>query len=309
MHRACLILTSIAALCASSHSLAWGNDGHKTIALIARHYIDQSPAVATKVDAILAGPKDPDVGPEFAFQGTWADRFRDSSAPRRAATHNWHFVDVELDAPTDKVTPCFNNTLPASSPAFPGVPDDCAVNKINQFARELRDPATSAPERELALLFLLHFVGDIHQPLHAADNHDRGGNDVFVVLGKAKNGTNLHSYWDTNVVGRLGSTPEKIVNAVIADIGDSDIAAWFPATADPAWTWADESFAIASQAYSKLPKTKRSCWVKPDRNKPSVQKTCIVISKTYATWATGKARLQLQKAGVRLAAVVSQALQ
>src|SRR5436190_15535620 len=74
-----------------------------------------------------------------------------------------------------------------------------------------------------------------------------------------------------------------------SDLGDSDIAAWTPTTADPAWTWADESFAIASQAYSKLPNKKRSCWVKPDRNKPSVQKTCIVISKTYAT--SGKARL------------------
>jgi hypothetical protein len=183
------------------------------------------------------------------------------------------------------------------------------VNKINQFARELRDPATSAPERELALLFLLHFVGDIHQPLHAADNHDRGGNNVYVVLGKAKNGINLHTYWVTNVVGRLGSTPEKVAGAIIPDIQDSDIAAWTPTVADPAWAWADESFAIAKDAYFKLPKKKRSCWVKPDRNKPPVQKMCIVISNTYATWATGKARVQMQKAGVRLAAVVRQALQ
>jgi hypothetical protein len=309
MNRACLFLTSLAVLGTSSQALAWGNDGHKTIALVARHYIDQSPALAAKVDAILAGQKDPDVGPGFAVLGTWADRFRESSPQRRAATHNWHFVDIELDAPTDKVTPCFNNTLPATAPAYPGVPDDCVVNKISQFARELRDPATSIPERELALLFLLHFVGDIHQPLHAADNHDRGGNDVFVVLGKAKNGINLHTYWDTNVVGRLGSTPENIANSLVADIDSSDVAAWTPNATDPAWTWADESFAIGSQAYSKLPKKKRSCWVKPDRNKPAVQKMCIVISKGYATWATGKARVQMQKAGVRLAAIVREALQ
>jgi hypothetical protein len=293
-----------------SQAAAWGNEGHETIALIARHYIDQSPALAAKMDSILAGARDPDVGPGFAVLGTWADQYRSSSPSRTKATHQWHFVDIELDGSNDKVAACFGNKLPSGSPAFPGIPDDCVVNKINQFERELRDPSTSAPEREIALLFLLHFIGDVHQPLHAADNHDRGGNAVFVVTGKAKAGTNLHSYWDTTTVRRLGSTPEKVANALIAGIDNSDVASWTPnAATNPTWAWADESFAIARQAYSKLPKKKRSCTERPDRNKAPIQTTCIVISKAYATWATGEARTRLQQAGVRLAAVIREALQ
>ena len=49
------------------------------------------------------------------------------------------------------------------------------VDKIDQFTGELADPATGAAEQLLALKFLLHFVGDLHQPLHAADDHDAGG--------------------------------------------------------------------------------------------------------------------------------------
>ena len=316
MNRALAILVVAAAINSNSQALAWGNEGHQTITLIVRHYIDQSPAVAAKMDSILSSPpsNDPDIGSDFDVLATWADRYRESdppgpTRPRYDATHNWHFVDIELDGSNDKTSACFGNMLPSTAAAFPGVPNDCVVNKINQFGRELRDPATSPTERKLALLFLLHFVGDIHQPLHAADNHDAGGNTVYVVTGNAKNGTNLHSYWDSNTVRRLGSTPQKVADALIGDIDPSDIAAWTSTTvADPTWAWADESFAIAQKAYSKLPKKKRSCKERK-RDGSTFQTTCIVISATYATWATGQARQQLQMAGVRLATVIREALQ
>ena len=59
------------------------------------------------------------------------------------------------------------------------------VDKVNAFAAELADPATPAPERLLALKYLLHVVGDLHQPLPASDNHDRGGNRLALVLNRA----------------------------------------------------------------------------------------------------------------------------
>jgi hypothetical protein len=310
MNRAFAIFTGIAAGSTCSSALAWGNQGHQAIALIARHYIDQSPTLAAKIDSILAGQNDPDVGSNFDVLATWADRYRESSKARYDETHNWHFVDTELDAPTDKTTPCFSSALPPETAAYPGIPNDCVVNKINQFERELRDPATNSAERKFALLFLLHFVGDIHQPLHAADNHDRGGNEVYVVTGNAKTGTNLHSYWDNNAVKALGSTPAKVANALTGGIKSSDISAWTSTTAgDPTWGWADESFAIATQAYAKLPKKTRSCMIKTSRDKPAVQETCVVISSSYAKWAKGQAHTQIQKAGVRLAAVIQEALQ
>jgi hypothetical protein len=303
-----LAFTFLAGVAVCTPAFGWGDQGHEATALIARHYIEQTPGLAAKLDAALAGPKDPEVGDGFAGLGTWADKYRESSDERRKATKQWHFVDVELDGSNDKMQACFGNALPAGAPAFPGIPKDCVVNKINQFERELSDPGTSPAERKLALLFLLHFVGDVHQPLHAADNHDFGGNNVFVVTGNATRGTNLHSYWDSNTVHRLGSTSDKVADALMTDITTSDIAAWTSGLdSNATWKWADESFSIASKAYSKLPKKKRACKVR--KGDKTIQTTCIVISDAYAVWATGQARKRLQMAGVRLAAVIRKALQ
>ena len=84
-------------------------------------------------------------------------------------------MDVELGQP-DLVAACFGHpALPLGIPASKGPPQACVVDKINQFSAELGDPATAYSEQLVALKFLLHFVGDLHQPLHASDDHDSGG--------------------------------------------------------------------------------------------------------------------------------------
>jgi hypothetical protein len=305
-------LLCAAASLAPAAALAWGNDGHRVIALIARHDIDQDPAVAAKVDALLAGPFDPPLPmPGFAELGTWGDRYRDSDAARRAATRQWHFVDIQIGAP-DPAAACFGfPALPAGATALDGVADDCVIDKINQFRAELADPATSPGERKVALLFLLHFIGDVHQPLHAAErDHDRGGNSVYVVVGDNVWGTNLHSYWDTNTVSRLGSSPELIAAALLADITPAKRTAWTAgAPNDQALAWANASYGKARiYAYDRLPHTHRSCRIS-HRDAPATTESCIVIHKTYATAATGQARRQLEMAGVRLAHVIVEALE
>jgi len=114
----------------------------------------------------------------LATGNTWADKYRDSDRDttkiRYEATWRWHFVDTELAQP-DLASACFDHPpLPAGVPASQGPPPACVVDKIDQFTAELSNPATGASERLLALKFLLHFVGDLHQPLHAADDHDAG---------------------------------------------------------------------------------------------------------------------------------------
>ena len=74
MHRTHLTLAVLATAVCSSPAVAWGNEGHQAIALIARHYIDQSPAVAAKMDSILAGKNDPDIGNDFALLSSHAAR-------------------------------------------------------------------------------------------------------------------------------------------------------------------------------------------------------------------------------------------
>jgi S1/P1 Nuclease len=77
--------------------------------------------------------------------------------------------------------------------------------RSSKFAAELRNAATSASERLLALKFLLHFVGDLHQPLHAADDHDAGDNPRRVIA--EGHPGNLHRFWDFEFVERLGADP------------------------------------------------------------------------------------------------------
>ena len=294
---------------AASHAapaFAWGDEGHKVIALIAERNL--TPTAAQRVHGLLAGPALPghptdraEVPSDIASRATWPDKYRDSDrrpddpTSRYSMTREWHFVDLELDGP-DLAAACFGHPVPPQP--FPGRADNCAVDKIKQFTAVLKDPAASNDDKTVALEFLLHFVGDIHQPLHAADHHDQGGNAekikyTFKVGGKAHSATtSLHGYWDKVTVSRLGSTPETIANDLAAGIPAQPSGAWLES--DPA-AWANESFSLAkTKAYT--PAMLHSSGT-------------VAISATYATAATGVARRRLQLAGFRLARLLNDALQ
>jgi len=288
-------------------ALAWGNKGHKTIGLIAEQYL--SPAQKAEVQRLLALPIDPYLPATMADRATWADAYRDSdrntTKVRYTGTRQWHFVDLDVDAPDLKAA-CFGDVLlPAGALASQGPADDCVARKIEQFQAELADHSLPDSERALALMFLLHFVGDIHQPLHAAEHqHDQGGNKVFVVNGKAKFGTTLHGYWDGTTLDRLGSSPEAIAADLTQAITPADLAAW---RAGGPRDWAMESFQAAASVAYKIPAATRPCLIKAF-NGPDKQEACHQLSAGYPVAATGRARSQLQKAGVRLAFALSKAL-
>jgi S1/P1 Nuclease len=186
-------------------ALGWGATGHAVIALIADQHL--RPAARLKVQQLLAsdtsGLADPD---DIGDQANWADRYRDSNGrgARYQHTHRWHFVDLDLDAP-DMTAACYGRPPlregqnPAAGPARARV-----VDKILQFRHALADPALSDRVRLRALQFLLHLVGDVHQPLHASNNGDAGGNDRRVSLRGLRTGS-LHHYWDTVFVEGLAA--------------------------------------------------------------------------------------------------------
>jgi hypothetical protein len=113
--------------------------------------------------------------------------------------------------------------------AFNSPANDCVIDKIDEFAAELGNPATDPEERVVALKFLLHFVGDLHQPLYAADDNDRGGNDKQVSAPGMRAG-NLHHYWDTEFVVALGPEPRRVAADLTEGISEDQQKEWAKGT-------------------------------------------------------------------------------
>jgi hypothetical protein len=280
-------------LLAPHQAKAWGDEGHKVVALIAYHYL--SPSAKSRVDAMLTADTDSLTAHDIASEATWADKYRDSdrntTKERYNQTNKWHYVDIEIDHP-DLDTACFGHpALPSGTPATQGSPEDCVVDKINEFSAELSAAGTSSEERLDALKFVLHFVGDLHQPLHASDNNDQGGNKVKVSADGFRPG-NLHHFWDTEFVGRIDADPKGVADSLGTKITNEQVQQWSSGT--PA-DWAQEAFALGkADAYGML-------------GAPTSQNT-YQLSPAYVQAATSDTGLQLSRAGVRLAAVLNKAL-
>ncbi len=267
-------------------ALAWGDDGHKVVALIAEHYL--TPTAKRQVDALLAADTDPLTQHDIASEATWADKYRN----KHRETASWHFVDLEITDPDFNTACNGRKPLPAGTLASNG-PPDCVVDKINQFSAELADPKTDAEERLIALKFLLHFVGDLHQPLHSSDHSDKGGNEVKVIVDgfDHKSKDNLHGYWDTQFVDALGRPPGALAQQLLAQITPDQEAEWKQGTPDD---WAVEAFSIAQA----------DVYGEPPLSKDTLQH----LDAAYVGRAEKDVTLQLSRAGVRLAAVLNRAL-
>ncbi len=291
------LIVLICGLAVAPAAQAWGDEGHRIVALIAQHYLRRS--VRQRVQALLDGD---DSGltrdTSMASEATWADHYRDSDrrgaarGARYEQTWRWHFVDLELTGP-DLAQACYGHPpLPPGTPASQGPADDCIVDKIEQFTDELSNPLTPMPERRVALQFLLHLIGDLHQPLHAADDHDAGGNRLRVVAPGLPPGS-LHHYWDTEFVRGLGTDAPRVAARLVAQISRGDRTAWSRGSVTD---WAMQSFTVAQAvAYGTLP---------PARVNGEYR-----LSEDYVRLAENAVGTQLSRAGVRLALVLNRALQ
>jgi hypothetical protein len=317
-------LTSWLVLCLASAAYAsparaWGDEGHRIVALIAESYL--TPAVRARVQELLASDDTRLVADtSIASEAIWADRYRDSDrgsagrhqrAPhdsyarssrypdepgvsRYEHTFRWHFVDLELGRPNlDRA--CYGHPpLSPGQPASKGPAEDCVIDKIDEFEAELAAPATDRAERRVALQFVLHLVGDLHQPLHTCTDHDAGGNRKRVLDEQGAHAS-LHGYWDVELVRRLGADPQQVAAALTARINPAQLAAW--RRGQPA-DWALESYQIARRiAYGRLPL--------PSGSRGGE----YLLSRDYIDAATAAAATQLSRAGVRLALLLNRALQ
>jgi hypothetical protein len=160
--------------------LAWGNIGHRTIAYLAEQYL--SPGATTYVSALLGDA-------DISDAALWADEVKRSREFHYTA--DWHFIDAEDDPPRT----CQVNFRRDCHPK-PG----CVVSAIVNMTERVNHPDLSSYDKSNALKFLLHFIGDVHQPLHT-EAEDRGGNGIEVEWGRKK--TNLHTVWDSMIIEKL----------------------------------------------------------------------------------------------------------
>ena len=249
-------------------AVGWGAEGHRITALIAAQRL--TPAARTLVSDLLGMS---DAAQALETYSTWADEIR----PMRRDTAPWHFVNIELAS--------------QGYVATRDCPDgDCVVAQIDRDTSILHDTALAKAVRAEALRFLIHFVGDIHQPLHCADNHDRGGNDVLVQVGGQA--TNLHAVWDRNVVEALGRNPDAVASRLEARLTPREVANWQRGSAA---AWATEGFRIAKQA------------IYPRVGNGGRTDVPVLLGADYAWKMSPLAATQLEKAGVRLAAILNEA--
>lgn len=209
-------------LVAAGRADAWGPDGHRIIAEIAEQRLsdEAKAAIADLLD-----------GQAMADVSTWADQVRSREEYRW--TGPLHYANLAAGATRfDMDRDCGEA--------------GCVVSAIKRYRAVLEDDAAAREEKVEALKFLIHFVGDIHQPLHVSFARDRGGNDVKVTfLGHA---TNLHRVWDAGLIDTRDVPWPVYMETLSERITVDQRAAW--ATTDPS-VWATESYQLAvSNAYA-----------------------------------------------------------
>jgi hypothetical protein len=263
---------------------AWGPEGHAIVADIAQQHL--TPAASAEVDALL---KQEGLS-RLDEISSWADGNR-KEFPQ---TGVWHYVDIPLDA----------KAYVAERDCHQG---NCVVSRLAHYAQVLADKSAAPSVRLEALKWVVHLAGDIHQPLHAEDNDDKGGNTVQVqFFGR---GTNLHSVWDGRIIRKaldLQPGPNYTFDhalvqsdAMVLDgsITDGQRKMWGSSISmsnlgGAAIGWADESHLLAQTvAYDDISKPSGEAW-----------------SLRYQAKAWPVVKTRLEQAGVRLAAVLNVAL-
>ena len=240
---------------------AWGGDGHKIIANIAEARL--TPAAKAEVQTLLDGAHLADIS-------MWADEVRRD----RPETSRWHYVNIPYEA----------NSYQADRDCQATDHGDCVIAEIARAEKTLGDASESKANRAEALKLLVHFVGDMHQPLHAIDrkdpvsgNPDRGGNEVHVTFFGTP--TNLHTVWDSGIILHGGVTLEEVQKWLATQdekaLAQGDAARWALAAHDLA----------ISNSYA----------IPPDHQ----------LNAEYVTKNVPVVVAQLGSAGVRLASILN----
>lgn len=277
-----------------STATAWWEDGHIIIAKIAESQLSAEAKAGIK--ELLGENQEGERNISDTRICNWADLIRSSGMLNRKYPKNdtWHYINIELKDKRDtfKLAEDGNHVIGA----------------IERFKKVIADPKADKQDRKEAIYFVVHFLGDMHQPMHTGNREDdRGGNlqpvksvevggKVLLVdsLGK---GHNLHKVWDGHLVAAVKGelTNDDFVKRALDEIKEEDRVKWTKGTVTD-WVW-DSHQIVVDRVYKYSDGTDL-----PKRGDPAVELT----DKNYMKDNTPIVREQLKKGGVRLAKVLNE---
>jgi len=278
-----MFVALLALLALPSPATAWWEYGHETVATIA--YKSVAPRTRASIDWLLARQKllETPTCPARTIEqaAVWPDCIK-TLGDRFNYAYSWHFQDAEICKPFNLKEACRDG--------------NCVSTQIARAQRMIADRKLPPRDRLMALAFIVHFVGDLHQPLHGSEHDgDQGGNKVKANYGAIKR-SNLHSVWDGLLADRAISTPPPGAAGILATVGPAERKAMAAGTLDD---WGRESWELAkTQVYGAVEKD--ICAPTPKDpvsfDEPTIQRLIPVL------------RLQVARGGFRLARLLDEAL-
>lgn len=224
MYKKIILSFSAIALCIILGS--WGVVGHRAIGQIAENHLSSKAKLAVKE---LLGSE------SLAMVSTYSDEVR--SYEQYAYTAPWHYVNVAQGL-----------TYEQFSSALTSLEKPNIYKAILNCSKDLKDPAKTKEEKVFALKFLVHLVGDLHQPMHTGRAEDSGGNGIKVKLNRRD--TNLHGLWDSGLIDYAGMSYMELAKSCDI-IPKPQIKAW---QKDGVEKWAFESYEISATLYEEAAK-------------------------------------------------------
>lgn len=241
-----------------SQALAWGKTGHRVVAALAEQRL--SGLARAQIHEIM--------GPEGLVEASVLPDFNrsDPSVFWQKTSPPWHYVTL-------------------NGVVYDEVPESGdALTALKRFTDILKDPSATRADKKLALEFIVHLVGDLHQPMHAGKCCDRGGNSIKVTwFGKP---SNLHSVWDVSIIEEEGLSYSELAAMLNAHIGDRMAIDWWDINPQD---WVSESAQLRDTLYPP----------------PAAGKKPPALGYDYVYRWTGLANRRLSQAGVRLAAYLN----
>jgi hypothetical protein len=253
-------------LLAPGLAAGWGQHGHQIVARLADSRL--SPVARAGVQQLLGQQTLADVA-------NWADDIKNS----RKETKDWHYTDIPITR--DEYKPAIDCQETDQG--------DCSIAAIGREQAILADPHAHRTERTEALKFLVHLVGDLHQPLHSANNHDVGGNEETVRF--ITHSMKLHAVWDSGIIAETRLTDTKYVGRLNSWLASQDTDTMAQGTVEQ---WALDAH---DQAKNRAYRDMDGALIADGEQ----------LTRAYYEASRPVMEKQLAKAGVRLARVLNDA--